>query len=261
MLSIAVLVTLVVIVVVWARRSRDRYRRELAGEIAPLAAFAEDKRLGFRRLDDPGVFELTIPVTDGCVVMRGYRQRDRGTRLRGVVRHTELVFEREHRHAPEHRHARSRGAEGACEFGARGPLVLCVPSGELDRIGVRAPDDRIGRLLLVEPVLGREAARAVAVRAGLLRRVSEGTAHGFTVWSDLDTAPEQGRAAAAVSEACRMIGEVVGVPAAALVTLSPDGRAVGGIIARVPEFVADTERLERLQEALERMRAPEDGLD
>ncbi len=245
MVPIVVLATLIVIVVVWARRSRERYRRELAGEIAPLAEFAEAKRLEFRRLDDPGVFELAIPAADGRVVIRGYRQRDRGARLRGVVRHTELVFEADRGNALR-----------------RARLVLCVPTGELERIGARDPDDRVGRLLLVEPLLGREAARAVAARTGMLRAVGDGAVHGFTVWSDLEAAPRRVRAAEAVSLGCRAVGEVVGVPAAALVTFSSDGpEELDGIIMRVPEFVADTEQLEQLQKALLRMRAPEDGVD
>ncbi len=241
------LMVLVAIAAFWAQRSNRRYRAELRSEFAAVQEHAESLGARFRLLSDPGVYEIApVANADHGVRVRGYRQRDRGARLKGVVRCTELVWPAEPAPSPP--------SAGSARVRW---VLLCVPAAELDRIGERAPDDWIGRMLLVEPLLGRDAAAIVRGEGGGLRRLRSDAAEGFACWGSRELWELLGDTTAVIRAAeavCRRPAEILGRPGSVLLTLDPQRRTVDTVILRIPEFVSSPEMISALVTELEHLR-------
>ncbi len=255
---IVIMIVLIAIAAVWTSRSNRRYRAELESELAVLQEHAERLGLRFRLLSDPGVYEITpAEGADEGVRVRGYRQRDRGVRLKGVVRCTELVSPAE----PGQPAGPGSGVQGPPGGATRARarwVLLCVPAAELDRIGNRAPDDWIGRMLLVEPLLGRDAAAIVRGEAGRLQRLPSDAAEGFACWgsSEMPEMPVDTTALLrAVGVVCRRPAEILGRAGSVLVTLDKQRRTVDSVILRIPEFVSSPEMISALKADLGHLRS------
>ncbi len=260
------LMVLVAIAAFWAQRSNRRYRAELRSELAAVQKHAESLGARFRLLSDPGVYEIApVANADHGVRVRGYRQRDRGARLKGVVRCTELVWPAEPAGNAADAGSAGSAAGAAAALGAPGGagsararwVLLCVPAAELDRIGDRAPDDWIGRMLLVEPLLGRDAAAIVRGEGGGLRRLRSDAAEGFACWGSRELWELLGDTTAVIRAAeavCRRPAEILGRPGSVLLTLDPQRRTVDTVILRIPEFVSSPEMISALVTELEHLR-------
>ncbi len=235
----------------WSLRSTRRYRRELGLELEPLRRFAEHSGWDFAQLSDPGVYELQARLSDGTgVSVCGYRQRDRGARLKGIVRFTEIS-------CPSH------WCSGSRLKAAPRALLLCVPRAAVDRIGARSPADWVGRTLLVGPLLGRHAAALVRRLSSPLHRLPGDTQQGYALWADAASAGaieaesaagavdaaaggSSVSLAAAIMEACRQLELTAGDPAAALVSAGDAPGTAEGVLLRVQGFLSAAETIEEV---------------